>query len=309
MKTPTITLNSGFKMPLLGLGTWESPKGEVGAAVKYALLEAGYDHVDAAAIYENEQEVGAALTEVWAAGRKREDVFITSKLWNTHHHPDNVEAACRQTLADLQLEYLDLYLVHWALAFPLEHFPNSRTGKDGVVIREAIPLQDTWRAMEALVDKGLVRSIGVANYTTTLISDLLAYARIKPAMNQVELHPYLAQSELVRFCQAQGMAVTAYSPLGTPGTAEPDMPRLLDDPAIAAIAANHGKTPAQVLLRAAVQRQTVAIPKSVNPSRILENIQVFDFELSTKELQLIKSLDRHMRYCEPMNWWGLPYFD
>ncbi|HYD35804.1 MAG TPA: aldo/keto reductase [Vitreimonas sp.] len=300
----TLTLNNGQMMPGLGLGTWRGDKVQVTEAVRFAILEAGYRHIDCASIYGNEKEIGQAFTKVFATQDvSRQDLFVTSKLWNTDHHPDRVKQACRQTLADLQLEYLDLYLVHWGVAFQPggELEPLDENGK---VKTEPVPTQATWQAMENLVDKGLVKSIGVANFTTTMLIDLLSYARIKPVTNQVEIHPYNSQAELVDFCHYHQITITAYSPLGSQGSDH----KPLDDATVAAIAQKHDKSAAQVLIRWAVQRQLSVIPKSTQPERIRENSQVFDFELSEAEMAQLNSLNQNRRYVDPIEWWGIPYF-
>jgi diketogulonate reductase-like aldo/keto reductase len=300
----TLTLNNNHTMPTIGLGTWRSPKGEVKAAVKYALTEAGYTHIDCASIYGNEKEIGEAFVEVFAEGKvKREDIFITSKLWNTEHHPDNVEKACRKTLADLQLEYLDLYLVHWGIAF--EHKDNPEPVRDGMVVTEPVPTIETWKAMEQLVEKGLVKSIGVANFTTAMIVDLLSYAKIKPVINQIEIHPYNTQEDVVNYCHKKEIHVTAYSPLGSNGG---KIERPIKDPVVIDLAAKYQKSPAQILIRWSIQRDLVVIPKSVDTNRIAENIQVFDFELSADDMKKINDLNKNFRFVDPIDWWGLPYF-
>lgn len=302
-------------MPTLGLGTWQSPPNKAGEAVRYALTEAGYTHVDCAAIYGNEKEIGASLKNVFAGPVKREDVFITSKLWNSFHARDNVAKACRQTLLDLKVEYLDLYLIHWGLATA----PGAKEPLDenGMLITERTPIRETWEAMQELVREGLVKAIGVSNFTTPMLTDLLSYGDIPPAVNQVELHPYLQQTALVEFCAHKTIAMTGYSPLGRPGAEPPrsymNAPgagqRLVDDATVTGIASRHKKTPAQVLLRWGVQRGTIVIPKSVTPSRIKENAEIYDFELSDADMRAIAALDRGLRFCNPIEWWGIPYFN
>ncbi|MSU75093.1 MAG: aldo/keto reductase [Candidatus Magasanikbacteria bacterium] len=306
-----ITLNTGASIPLLGLGTWKSPPGVVGVAVEHAILEAGYRHIDCAAIYENEPEIGVAFKKVFSSGKvKREEVFITSKLWNTAHASGDVVTACKKTLHDLQLDYLDLYLMHWGIAESphlvsrvIEHVVSGTSPR--------IPVRETWEALENLVDAGLVKAIGVANFTGLALFDLLTYARIKPAVNQIELHPYNQQSRLVEFCQRQGIVVTAYSPLGTPGTikGKSDEPVLLQDKIVVAMAERHNKTPGQILIRWAVERNTIVIPKSISPTRLRENISVFDFELSKEDGKALAALERRHRFVDPWEWWQVPYFE
>lgn len=306
--TNFLKLNNNQKMPIVGLGTWASAPGKVGAAVSYALETVGYKHIDCAKIYGNEPEIGTAFQKTFSAGKiKRPDVFITSKLWNNAHNPNVVEATCRATLKDLQLEYLDLYLMHWGLAFKGGNQPKPKSD-DGKMLLENVTIQETWQAMEKLVEKGLVKAIGVANFTTPMITDLLSYAKIRPAVNQIELHPYNAQQPLVDFCQSEGIVVTAYSPLGSPGNAGLNKIKLADDPIIIQISLEHKKTIAQILIRWAIQRQTIVIPKSVTPERIAENFAVFDFELSEAEVTAISALNKNHRYVNPAGDWGIPYF-
>jgi diketogulonate reductase-like aldo/keto reductase len=304
-----LTLNTGGRMPMIGLGTWNADRDKVDQAIDYAISECGYRQLDCAAVYHNEKEIGESLGKIFAGGKiKREEVFITSKLWNHAHAKENVAAACKDTLQDLKLEYLDLYLVHWGVAVSKMAKYSELVDEDGFLITEKVPMQETWVAMEDLKKSGLVKNIGVANFTAPMIIDLLSYARVIPVVNQIELHPYLQQTALVEFCQYKGIAVTAYSPLGSPAGAE-DKPLLLEDKTINEIARRHGKSPAQVLIRWAVERNTGVIPKSTTPERIKENIEVFDFELSKEDKNAISKLDRKLRYVDPVEWWKIPYFD
>ena len=313
---PYLTLNTGAPIPVLGLGTWKSQPTEVGQAVTYALTEGGYNHIDCAWIYGNEKEIGESFKKVFEGGKvKRDEVFVTSKLWSSFHAKKNVAPACKETLENLKLDHLDLYLMHWGIATPPGEL--EPLDKDGVLITENVSIRETWEEMEGLVSAGLVKAIGVSNFTAPMIVDLLSYAKIPPAVNQIELHPYLQQTRLVEFCQRKGITLTAYSPLGRPGAPAPrpflegknSEGRLVDEKIITDIAARRKKTPPQVLLRWGIQRNTVVIPKSVTPARIQENIDIFDFELSEEEMQAIATLDRKQRFVDLYAWSKIPYFD
>lgn len=288
-------------MPKVGLGTWKSAPGQVKQAVM-AALDSGYRHIDCAAAYSNEQEVGEALALRIGPGKalQREEVFVTSKLWNTKHEPEDVEAACMTTLADLGLSYLDLYLMHWPMAFQRgkELMPWR---EDGSVRYSDTHYKDTWKAMENLVDKGLVKAIGVSNFNARQINDILNMAKHKPVVNQVECHPYLSQAALITHCRSLGICVTAYSPLGSGDRpwASPDEPALLEDTELKAIAQRYKKSTAQIILRWHIQRGVTCIPKSVTASRIEQNLQVFDFSLSEEDVSLINSFNRNERFIVP----------
>lgn len=300
-------LNNSNKVPIVGIGTWEADKNKVATAIKYAILKCNYRHIDCAAIYGNEKQIGEAFERILTTSKiKRNDLFITSKLWNNRHNPELVEKTCRQTLKDLHLKYLDLYLMHWGIAFKPEGNPEP-IGKNGKVQTADVPILDTWRAMENLVKKGLAKSIGVANFTTIMLVDLLTSAKIKPVMNQVELHPYNTQEQLIEYCKYRNITVTAYSPLGR-GSIISTKNQLLKDKVIQKIAKSHHKTPAQILINWAISRGTIPIPKSTSPKRIAENIAVFDFELTNQEMQEINKLNKNYRLVDPSQWWCLPYF-
>lgn len=291
MSAATVALHTGAHMPLLGLGTWKSPPGAVHAAV-VAAIEAGYRHIDCAAIYGNEAEVGAGIAEAIARGLvKREELFVVSKLWVTKCFPEEVAPALEKTLSDLKLDYLDAYLIHWPFFMAKDAtFPPA---KDKVLGYNPDAYLSVWREMEKAVDGGKVRAIGTSNMSARKLTTLLEHARIKPATNQVECHPFLAQRRLLALCKAHGIVLTAYSPLGSPDSrrAGSEEPAPLLNETVLAIASKRGKTPAQVLLRWQVQRGVVAIPKSVTPSRIAENAAIFDWELSAEEVAAIDTLD------------------
>uniref|UniRef100_UPI00398F194D 1,5-anhydro-D-fructose reductase n=1 Tax=Pristiophorus japonicus TaxID=55135 RepID=UPI00398F194D len=281
----------------------QSEPGVVGEAVS-AAIDAGYRHIDGAYSYQNETEVGAAVKRKIDEGVvTRENLFIVSKLWCTFHAPVDVKPSLMETLSALQLTYLDLYLIHFPVGFQKvlgELFPV----RDNNMLVSEIDYVDTWKAMEALVDEGLVKSIGVSNFNVSQLQRLLSVARIIPAVNQVELHPYLTQPELVEFCSSRDITVTAFSPLGSPGRIQSkvndsaDPKDLLKDPVVKVIAEKHRKSPAQVLLRFHVQRNIATIPKSVSPARIRENAEIFDFELMEEDLQSLLALNKNWRVCQ-----------
>ncbi|XP_052745664.1 aldo-keto reductase family 1 member B1-like isoform X1 [Bicyclus anynana] len=290
LKTPYVKLANGYECPILGLGTWKSKPGEVVQAVKDA-IDIGYRHIDCAFVYGNEPEVGEAISAKIAEGVvKREDLFITSKLWNTFHRPDLVRGALLKTLQNLKLDYLDLYLIHWPQAYKEEGelFPADADGK---IQFSDVDYLDTWRALEPLAREGLARSLGLSNFNSKQVERVLQAASVKPVVNQVECHPYLNQKRLQEFCEARGIKLTAYSPLGSPDRpwAKPGEPQLMDDPKLQTLAARLGKTVAQILIRYQIERGIIVIPKSVTRSRILSNYQVLDFALAPEDVTLIDS--------------------
>ncbi|KAK9233754.1 NADP-dependent oxidoreductase domain-containing protein [Lipomyces kononenkoae] len=289
----TITLSSGYEIPVIGLGTWQSKPNEVAQAVEVA-LKYGYRHIDGAAIYRNEEEVGRGWQ---ASGVSRGQIFLTSKLWNSRHAPQEVLKAIDQTLSELGTDYLDLFLIHWPLAFRpgSDYFPRDEEGL--IVLDRETKIEDTWRAMEKLVEQGKVRSIGVSNFDIPKLEKLLSFANIKPSVNQIEGHAYLLQPELHEFHKKHGIVPIAYSPLGNNiyGKA-----RVIDDPEVKEIAESLQKNPANVLVSYLIQKGFVVIPKSVTPSRIKSNFDVFS--LPTEVVARLEKLDRGIRYNDPVAW-------
>ena len=300
------TMPSGNSMPGFGLGTWKSDPGVVGAAVRTAIETCQYRHIDCAAIYGNEKEIGTALQSLFDDGVvKREDLFLTSKLWNSKHKPDDVEPALRATLSDLQVDYLDLYLMHWPVV----------VGDDGSMVSlEEVPLIDTWRAMEACKEKGLVKDIGVSNFSKKKLQELCQQAKTKPAVNQIELHPYLQMKELIQYGEQEGIHFTAYSPLGSkdrPASINNGLKPILEEPVIVEIAKKYEATPAQILIAWALERGTSVIPKSVSPERLQQNMDATKLPkpLAPEDMDAIAKLDHHARYVDGSFWCkeGSPY--
>lgn len=262
--------------------------------------------------YGNEVESGQGVARAIKDGLvKREELFLVSKLWNSFHDGPRVAPICKKQLQDWGIDYFDLYIMHFPISLkyvdPSVRYPPGFTDEEGNVTPGKASIQETWTAMEDLVTKGMVRSIGISNFRAVLIMDLLRYAKIKPATLQIEHHPYLVQEGLVKFAQDQGITVTAYSSFGPQSFLEMDMkevkdiPLLLGHSIIKTIAEKHQKTPAQVLLRWATQRNVAVIPKSNDPGRLAQNLDVLSFDLATGEIVAIEKLDKGLRFNDPPN--------
>ncbi|MGD0249866.1 MAG: aldo/keto reductase [Thermoplasmata archaeon] len=261
VNAPRVRLNQGSEIPILGLGVFQSPPGPVTEQAVTDALEIGYRHIDTAAMYGNEADVGTAVR---ASGIPRDDVFVTTKLWHTDHGFESSQKAARASLDRLGLSYIDLYLIHW----PRANAPGDRLA--------------SWLGLEKLQREGLCRAIGVSNYTVRHLEELAAHSEVVPAVNQVEFHPFVFDPELLGYCDRHGIRLEAWSPL-TRG-------RRMDDPTLRAIATAHRKTPAQVLLRWGIEHGVIEIPKSVRRERIAENAQVFDFSLTKEEVARLDAL-------------------
>jgi len=301
----TVKLNSGHEMPTVGLGTWtmfKNPEGEmvrvIGAAIK-----AGYKHIDTAKVYGTEPLMGPALAKMIEAGElQRDDLFITCKVWCTDHHPDSVRSSLAQSLKDLQTDYVDMLLIHWPMAYKAgdELFPKN---EEGDLIYSDDDFVDTWKAMEECVEKGQVRSIGLSNFNIEQTERVLSIAKIKPANMQIELNAHMNNKEVADYCISKGMVVSCYAPIGSPGRIwkEEGEPNLLEDETVKALAEKLSKSCAQVLMRHLLQKGYVVLPKSVTESRLIENINVYDFTLDDEDMAKLDGLNQNLRvYAEPI---------
>jgi len=303
-------LNTGTNIPSVGFGTWKIPKESAKETIKKA-LECGYRHIDCALEYGNQEQVGEALHEMIESHTiNRGELFITSKLWNTHHKRHAAYTDLDTTLRQLKLHHLDLWLMHWPLAFIQASTRSgdttqAATDQNGKVMLDNVPILETWTAMEEMHKNGKARAIGVSNFTLPMLQQLLSVCEIPPAVVQIELHPYLQQAELIEFCLSKGIHVTAYSPLGSQLSDNVD---LLQDPVITEIAKSRNKTPGQIVLQWNLQRHISVIPKASSPEHMQENLQVFDFELTSEEIRKIEGLDRGLRFLSAQKIWGIALF-
>ena len=286
-----LSFKNGDKLPIIGLGTWKSKPGEVSQAVFWA-IEAGYRHIDCAAVYQNENEVGEGIAKAISEGLvKREELFVTSKLWNNSHKKDQVLPALQKSLSDLKLDYVDLYLIHWPIAFKSGvGFPKDR---EDFYTYEEVSIGETWT--------GLAKHIGVSNFNQNKLAEILKIGGQIPEMNQVEMQPYLPQEGLVEFCEEQGILMTAYSPLGSPDSRaekHADDPKLLVDPVVKEIANKHNVGPGQILIAWSIARDIAVIPKSVNKDRIIGNLAAAKINLDDHDLMELRDIGVSHRFID-----------
>uniref|UniRef100_A0A8H7XLV7 NADP-dependent oxidoreductase domain-containing protein n=1 Tax=Psilocybe cubensis TaxID=181762 RepID=A0A8H7XLV7_PSICU len=310
---PKVKLNSGQEIPQIGFGLWKVTENT--ADVVYNAIKLGYRLFDGAFDYGNEKEAGLGVKRAIDEGIvKREDLTIVSKLWNTFHEKERVEPIVRQQLEWWGLEYFDIFYIHFPVALeyvdPKDSYPSGWKNLQGKVVQSKATIQETWQAMENLVDLGLAKSIGVSNFQGALLMDLLRYARIRPSILQVEIHPYLTQEAIIEYAKSEGIAVTAYSSLGPASFIELEWDNakqavpLFVHPVTTAIAEKYRKTPAQVVLRWATQQGLCIIPKSTETKRLVENLESASFDLTDEERKQISSLNINLRFNNPPNYLG-----
>ncbi|MCZ4318947.1 aldo/keto reductase [Aequorivita viscosa] len=294
----TLKFQNGDTMHAIGLGTWKASGSELKKAIKDAIY-AGYRHIDTAKNYENEEIIGEALAEIFAEGEIfREDVFITSKLWNDSHAEGQVIPALQESLKKLKLDYLDLYLIHWPVAF--RHGISFPEKPEDYLTPEEAPIIETWKQMEKAKNDGMAKHIGVSNFSEKKLKDLIGKATQKPEMNQIELHPLLQQNALLDYCKGEDILVTAYSPLGSGDRIKAmkasDEPNMMDIGVLNEIARDRSATVPQVLIAWHNHRGCAAIPKSTTKEHIVSNFKAADVALTDADMKKIANLDRHYRY-------------
>lgn len=305
IKMPAAMLEDGNSIPLIGLGTssvvGERP-GDAGYDAIKAAIECGYRHLDTAALYQNEEAVGRVIEDCIRQGLvRREELYICTKVWCTRHKRESVMRACKESLRKLRLDYVDLYLIHWPVAYVEDGDEiNPKDPKTGKLLYSDTHYTETWLGMQDVKDAGLARSIGVSNFNREMCDTILDMPRLKHriAVNQVECHPYLSQEKLLDYSNKRAIVLTAYCPLGSPGScAKPGQPAILDDALVRELAVKYKKTPAQICVRYQLDRGVSVIPKSVNAQRIRENVDVLDFKLSDDDMRRLLAINRNMRYC------------
>ncbi|KAK5657104.1 hypothetical protein OQA88_3632 [Cercophora sp. LCS_1] len=312
VQVPNIKLSSGHDMPQVGFGLWKVDNA-IAADTVYEAIKQGYRLFDGACDYGNEVECGQGVARAIAEGIvKREELFIVSKLWNTFHDGERVEPIVRKQLADWGIDYFDLYLIHFPVALeyvdPSVRYPPGWHYQGDEIRPSKATIQETWTALESLVEKGLAKSIGISNFQAQLVYDLLRYAKIRPATLQIEHHPFLVQQELLNLAKREGIAVTAYSSFGPASFLEFDMQHavgltpLIEDETIKSIATKYGRDPSQVLLRWATQRGLAIIPKSTRKELMASNLASIEFDLSEEDIAKITSFNRGIRFNQPSNY-------
>lgn len=298
-----LKLNTGQDIPAIGFGTWQDKDAQEEAV--YEALRAGFRHIDTARVYGTEPAVARGIQR---SGVPRDEIFLVTKLWNNSHHPDDVEAACDASLKDLNVNYLDLYLMHWPNAF--KRGDKLRPTKDGKVLTEDTDFVDTYRAMEALIRKGKTKAIGISNFSRAEVERLLHETVVVPAAHQMECHPYLAQHDFTNWHKTKGIHVTQYSPFGNQNPVYDkgkEMNKLIDDPVLVEVGKKYGKSGAQVALAWGIAKGRSVIPKSKTPSRIKANLEG-DFQLDAADIQKIDGLDKKLRFNDPSESFGYNFY-